>query len=306
MQGNLSGNDRILVCIPAFNQAKNIGKVIEAAKKYATEVIVCDDGSLDQTAEVAHSYGAEVIIHRKNRGYGAAVRTLFQTARMKNADVMITIDSDGQHDPNQIPILTQALFQNGTDIVIGSRFLNIKDAQKVPSYRRFGIKTITKFASSATYNDLTDAQSGFRAYGKNALSKIELFESNMSVSTEILMVAKEKNLSVVEVPISVDYEVEGASTHNSVAHGLSVLTSVIRFISVKHPLSFYSFPGVVMILISIGFTNWALEIFSETGFVSTNMIMISVGTAVMGVVTIATGIILYSMAVLIRGKIKYD
>lgn len=304
MVNSLGKKKKIIVCIPAYNESKNIGKIVSAAKKYATEVIVCDDGSIDHTTQVAKSAGAIVIRHNTNKGYGSAIRTLFQNAKERNADVMVTMDSDGQHDPNQIPIITESLFSAGSDIVIGSRFLTKSDKKKVPGYRALGIKTITKLTNVGSYKKLTDAQSGFRAYSKNALSKIELFESGMSVSTEILLTANEKNLEITEVPISVNYDIDGSSKQNSVSHGVEVLLSVLRFVSVKHPLSFYSLPGILLLFISIGFMGWALELFAETRFISTNMILISVGTVVIGVVFIATGIILYTMTQLIRGKIK--
>src|SRR5690606_24822477 len=125
----------------------------------------------------------------------------------------------------------------------GSRFLNDQDRKRVPGYRSFGIRTITKFAQLTSYSNITDAQSGFRAYSKNAISKIDLSEEGMAVSTEILMRAGEKNLLIKEVPITVRYDVEDSSTHNPVFHGLSVLGAIIRFVSLRHPLAFYGLPG---------------------------------------------------------------
>ena len=143
-----------------------------------------DDGSTDNTYEAATSAGAIVIRNPENKGYGVAIRSLFQAAKEKDADIMVTLDSDGQHNPDQIPEVIEPLKQ-GFDIVIGSRFLKSDDKQKVPRYRSLGIKTITKLTQAASYNGITDSQSGFRAYNKNALSKINLFEDGMAVSTEI-------------------------------------------------------------------------------------------------------------------------
>jgi glycosyltransferase involved in cell wall biosynthesis len=129
-----SKNDnRILVCIPAFNVAKSIGEVVMRSKKYANGVIVYDDGSSDDTCEVAKSAGATVIRNPENKGYGVAIRSLFQAAKEKDADIMVTLDSDGQHDPDQIPELIEPL-EHGFDIIIGSRFLNNTDKQKMPKY----------------------------------------------------------------------------------------------------------------------------------------------------------------------------
>jgi len=294
---------RILVCIPAFNEAKSITEIISKSKKYASGVIVYDDGSSDDTSEVAKSAGAIVIRNPENKGYGVAIRSLFQAAKEQDADIMVTLDSDGQHDPDQIAEVIEPLKQ-GFDIVIGSRFLKRDGKQKVPRYRSFGIKTITKLTQAASYHGLTDSQSGFRAYNKNALSKINLFEDGMAVSVEILLRAKEKNLSTVEVPITISYDSRETSTHNPISHGIGVLYSVFQFISLRHPLAFYGLPGIALLGFAAYFLKNALHLFSTTGYVSTNMILISVGIAVVGVVLLATAAIVYTLIALLRGKIK--
>jgi glycosyltransferase involved in cell wall biosynthesis len=302
---NLKGDVRILVCIPAFNEAKTIEDIIMKSKKHADGVIVYDDGSTDNTYDLAKSSGATVIKSPKNTGYGAAIRALFQAAKDQNADIMITLDSDGQHNPDQIPVLIEPLLKQGVDLVIGSRFLNRNDKERVPRYRSFGIKTITKLTQAASYGGITDAQSGFRAYNKNALSKINLFEDGMAVSIEILLRAKEKNLLTTEVPISINYDVKDTSTHNPISHGVGVLYSVLQFISLRHPLAFYGLPGIALLGVAAFFLRNALHLFSTTGYVSTNMILISVGIAVVGVVLLATAAIVYTLVALLKDRIKY-
>ena len=295
---------RILVCIPAFNEAKTIVDIIMNSKKYADGVIVYDDGSTDDTYELAEKAGAKVIKSPKNTGYGTAIRALFQAARDQNADFMITLDSDGQHNPDHIPRLIEPLRTQNFDLVIGSRFLSNDDKEKVPRYRSLGIKTITKLTQSASYTGLTDSQSGFRAYNKNALSKINLFEDGMAVSTEILLRAREKNLLATEVPITIKYETYDTSTHNPITHGIGVLYSVMQFISLRHPLAFYGLPGIVLLGVAALFMKNALNLFSTTGYVSTNMILISVGIAVVGVILLATAAIVYTLVALLKGRIN--
>ena len=302
---NLKGDVRILVCIPAFNEAKTIEDIIMKSKKHADGVIVYDDGSTDNTYDLAKSSGATVIKSPKNTGYGAAIRALFQAARDQNADIMITLDSDGQHNPDQIPVLIEPLLKQGVDLVIGSRFLNRKDKERVPRYRSFGIKTITKLTQTTSYGGITDAQSGFRAYNKNALSKINLFEDGMAVSIEILLRAKEKNLLTTEVPITITYDTKDTSTHNPISHGIGLLYTVLQFISLRHPLAFYGLPGIALLGVAAFFLRNALHLFSTTGYVSTNMILISIGIAVVGVVLLATGAIVYTLVALLKGRIKY-
>ena len=300
---NSTADAKILVCVPAFNEAKNISEIVNKSKKYAHEVIVYDDGSTDDTSELATAAGATVIKSPKNTGYGSAIRALFQAAREQNADIMVTLDSDGQHDPDQIPDVIEPIKQ-GFDIVLGSRYLRNNDKNKVPKIRSFGIKTITKLAQSASYKGITDSQSGFRAYSKNAISKINLFEDGMAVSTEILLRASEKKLSTTEVPITVKYDLKDTSTHNPLTHGIRVLYSVFQFISLRHPLAFYGLPGLVLLVISAFIMRNALNLFSKTGYVSTNMILIAVGIAVVGVVLLATAAILYTLIALLKDRIK--
>ena len=299
-----SHHSKILVCIPAFNEAKTISEVIMRAKKYADEIIVYDDGSTDDTYEVANSAGAAVIRNPENKGYGVAIRSLFQAAKEQDADIMVTLDSDGQHDPDQIPQLIEPVLTQRFDLVIGSRFLNSNDKEKVPRYRSFGIKTITKLTQAASYAGITDSQSGFRAYNRNALSKINLFEDGMAVSIEILLRAKEKNLLTTEVPITTNYAIKYTSTHNPISHGIGVLYSVLQFVSLRHPLAFYGLPGIALLGVAAFFLRNVLHLFSTTGYVSTNMILISVGIAVVGVVLLATAAIVYTLIALLKGKIK--
>jgi glycosyltransferase involved in cell wall biosynthesis len=302
---NAKPEAKILVCVPAYNESRNITEIINKAKKYADGVIVYDDGSTDDTYELAVSAGAKVIKSPKNNGYGKAIRALFQAAKEQDADVMVTLDSDGQHNPDHIPRLLEPVLAQNFDIVIGSRFLSKEDREKVPRYRTFGIKTITRLTQSASYAGLTDSQSGFRAYNRNALSKINLFEDGMSVSTEILLRAREKNLQATEVPITVTYENQDTSTHNPIPHGIGVLYSVFQFISLRHPLAFYGLPGIVLLGVAALFLKNVLNLFSSTGYVSTNMILISIGIAVVGVVLLATAAIVYTLIALLKDKVKY-
>jgi glycosyltransferase involved in cell wall biosynthesis len=296
-------SSKILVCVPAFNEAKTISDIVNRCKKYADEVLVYDDGSTDDTQQIAESAGATVIRSPENKGYGVALRSLFQAAKQKGADIMVTLDSDAQHNPDQIPPLIETLNQ-GFDLVIGSRFLRSDDKEKVPKFRSFGIKTITKLTQAASYKGITDSQSGFRAYNKNALSKINLYEDGMAVSTEILLRAGEKKLLIAEVPITINYDTKDTSTHNPITHGIGVLYSVFQFVSLRHPLAFYGLPGIALLGIAAYFMKHALNLFTETGYVSTNLILVSVGIAVVGVVLLATAAILYTLIALLKGRIN--
>ncbi len=295
---------RILVCIPAYNEANSIGPVVHKARNYATEVIVCDDGSSDDTTKVASDAGAIVIRHLKNEGYGKALRTLFQIALKRKADIVVTLDSDGQHNADQIPRVLEPIIKGGFDIAIGSRFMNNEDRIKVPFYRTVGIKTITKLTNQSTYTNLTDAQSGFRAYGRRALQRMNLVEDGMKISAEILLRAGTKNLTIKEVPITVNYDLKNTSTHNALSHGFTVLFGIIQYIALNHPLISYGLPGVILLVLSGTFAYGALDLFSTTRFISINMILLSISTAIIGIVLLTTGSILFTIAAMLKERTK--
>jgi len=288
-----------LVCIPAFNEEKTVGEVVEKSLQYADKVIVCNDGSTDKTEEKAKEKGATIINHKKNLGYGAAIITLFEEARKQNAEIMITLDGDGQHNPEQIPTLVSALTENNIDVVIGSRFLD-KNTNS-PGYRKTGIKIITSALNFGTNFKVSDSQSGFRVYSKNAIDVIHPTEEGMSVSTEILLKASNKGLSVAEVPITISYEGE-TSTHKPVPQGISVLMNTLKFISVKHPITFYGFPGIALVIAGLVFGIQFLDEYLTNQIIFYGSLLGSVILFLVGAILLATAVILYSMATLMSER----
>ena len=194
-----------VVGIPAYNEEKTIAKVVLNAQQHAHVVVVCDDGSSDLTAEIAERMGAVVIRHPKNLGYGAALQSLFRRAKDLAADVLVTLDSDGQHDPTEIPNITKPIEAGQADVVLGSRFMDKNGTKHMPKYRQVGIKVITALANGNNPNSLTDAQCGFRAYNKTALNCLTLNENGMSASVEILRSANKSNLKIIEIPVTCKY-----------------------------------------------------------------------------------------------------
>ena len=287
-----------IACIPAFNVENTIGYVIKDCLLYVDKVIVCDDGSTDNTAKIAEQNGAEVVRHQKNYGYGAALITLFDKAREQNANVMITIDGDGQHIPEFIPRLIAPLSYQGTDVVIGSRFLN-KDSN-IPSYRKTGIKIITYATNIDSNVKLTDAQSGFRAYSKKAIQAIHPTEYGMAASTEIIAKVVNKGLKVVEVPIVVSYD--GTTSKSPVPHGVSVLMSVLKYMSVKHPIPSYGFPGIALIIVGAVLGFQFLDAYLNRGILFAGTLLGSIITFLAGTILTVTAILLFTMSTLIRER----
>ena len=158
----------VIVGIPAYNEEKNIAVIITQLKKITDKIIVCDDGSSDLTSKIAEGLGAIVIKHEKNLGYGAAIRSIFLKAKNLDCKILVTFDADGQHRVEDVNKVITPINNGKSDIVIGSRFLD--DSEKeVPSYRKVGIKVITKITNASIKKQLTDSQSGFRAYSKKVL-----------------------------------------------------------------------------------------------------------------------------------------
>jgi glycosyltransferase involved in cell wall biosynthesis len=293
-------NLKITVGIPAFNEEKNIASIIQKLSQVADTVIVCDDGSTDNTAKIAEKMGAIVITHQQNLGYGGAIRSLFLKARELDSDMLVTLDSDGQHRISDVLPVVDPILKNQADLVIGSRFLT-ENQKDMPKYRKIGIKMITKLANTSLEESVTDSQSGFRAYGKNILSKITPSEKGMGVSNEILMKVSKTGFKIVEVPIVVSYE-GNTSTQHPVSHGASVTMSTLKFISIENPLKFYGIPGLVFLAIGLIFTIMTIQGFSETRQILLGPAIIGVGTIVFGTVLLMTSIILFSIVNVIREK----
>ena len=291
---------KIIVGIPAFNEEKNIAVLIIQLKKIADKIIVCNDGSTDLTSKIAEELGATVINHEKNLGYGAAIRSIFLKSKDLDGDILVTFDADGQHRIEDINRVINPIINGESDLVIGSRFLD-ESAKEVPRYRKAGIKLITKITNATIKKQLTDSQSGFRAYSKKVLNELNPSELGMGISTEILIKASAKNFRISEVPIKIVYDGD-TSTHNPISHGSSVLLSTIKFTSIEHPLKFYGIPSMIFFAIGLLFTSLSIEYYADIGRLNTNLTLIGAGSILIAVVLLVTGILLYSLVSVVREK----
>lgn len=289
----------IVVGIPACNEEASIAKVIVLAGQFADKIVVCDDGSKDLTGKIARRLGAEVIVHERNRGYGAALRTLFDRAREMDADVLVTLDGDGQHDPTFIPQLVSSI-QAGADVAIGSRLVGSAGSTG-SAQRKLGVRIISKATDISTDQGIKDSQSGFRAYGKRAIAELRPAEMGMGASVEILVKSTQLGLRVTEVPVDIEYGTRAARM-NPLVHGADVLASLIKHLSLRHPLLFYGGIGACMLLVGILFGVWTLILYAEEGRVVTNLALISLSTLLLGVFSVFTGIILFTVVTAVRGR----
>jgi glycosyltransferase involved in cell wall biosynthesis len=217
---------KIIVAIPAYNEEQFIGDIITRAKKYADKIIVVDDGSTDATSKVARAAGAEVIRHRKNQGAGAATKTAFKVAKRGRVDILVTIDGDGQHNPDEIPQLLAPILKGKADLVIGSRFLR-PTLQQIPRYRKFGIDVITFLYNLGSKSRVTDSQCCFRAQNRRLIEAVNITEPGFSFSVQVLIQARRRGFIIKEVPVSCIYHSQGSSL-NPVIHGLGVALNVIK------------------------------------------------------------------------------
>ena len=290
---------KIIVGMAAYNEEKNIASLIAQLQKFPYSIIVCNDGSSDMTGEIAERMGVIVINHKRNLGFGAALRSIFERANELNADVLVTMDADGQHNPQEIKDILEPIEHDNADVVIGSRFSG--KTSEIPKYRILGIKAINRLTISTSENKLVDPLSGFRAYTKKIFKEILPVDSGMGGSTEVLIKANQKKFRIIEVPIIVSYEGE-TSTHNPVNQSFSLIFSTMKFISIERPLTFYGMPGVAFLIVGLFFVVWTIQEFANTREVLLDLSILGIGATLMGTIFMVTAILLYTLVTVVRER----
>jgi len=281
----------ILAGISAYNEARYVGSIVIQARQYVDEVIVVDDGSTDNTARVAELAGATVIRHAQNRGKGTAIQSILAEAKKRKPDVLVLLDADAQHDPNEIPVLIKPISQ-GFDLVIGSR-----EAQndKTPRYRRIGRKVLLHSARLASKANISDSESGFRALSPKAINNLKLKAAGFAIESEMITSAADKNLKITEVPISNIYTKDG-STLNPIKHGIDVLSQIIIMISQRRPLFFFGLAGGILLLIGLIIGIRVINIAATTGDLAIGSVVLTALFIIAGMLSIFTGIILNTLS----------
>lgn len=284
----------ILVCIPAFNEEKIIGRVVKDCLRYSNKVVVCDDGSSDKTYEEAELAGATCLKHKKNLGKGAALKSLFNFAKNSDFEIIVTIDGDGQFLPEEIPKLVKPIEENTADIVIGYRF---DDASEMPNYRKVGNKILNKMTNLASELPTNDSQSGYRAYSKKAIEKIEFNLDGFGSDSEILIDASRKKFRISEERVKVIYDTGmKTSTKNPISHSGEVITSLLEIIAVKSPLKFIGIPGTILMFLGIIFAVNVVTVFNETRYFSIPYTMVGITFLVIGSMLLLMSVLLFSIS----------
>jgi glycosyltransferase involved in cell wall biosynthesis len=281
---------KVLAGIAAYNEARYIGSIVLQARQYACEVIVVDDGSTDNTAMVAELAGATVVRHSANKGKGAAIQSILAKAKKIDPDVLVLLDADAQHDPNEIPVLVKRISE-GFDLVIGSR-----EAQKdkTPRYRRIGQKVIFRSSRLASQANVSDTESGFRALSPKAIKRLDMKSKGFGIESEMIASAADKELKITEVPISNIYTKDG-STRHPIRHGIDVLSRIIVVISQRRPLFFFGLAGGILSITGLIFGIRVINVAATTGELALGSTILTTMFVIAGILTIFTGIILNAL-----------
>jgi glycosyltransferase involved in cell wall biosynthesis len=287
---------KVIVGIPCYNEEVAIGSLVLRASQYADAVVVIDDGSTDKTREVARLAGAYVIVQEANMGKGAALREFFKYASQQRADIIVVLDGDGQHDPDDIPKLLAPLLSDEADVVNGSRYLD-GDGSDTPRYRRFGQRVLDRFTRLALNKDLpiTDTQSGFRAFSIKSVPYFGFDSDRLAIDSEMLMDAAKARLRIAEVGVTVRYDVGRSSVH-PVRHGAQVLTGVVRNVEFRNPLLAFTVPGACLIAAGLAVGFYVIDYFLRFGKVVYGPTMLTILLTVVGVLMAVTGILLHSVS----------
>jgi len=280
-----------VVIIPAYNEERFIGSVVLKIFKFADIVLVVDDGSSDATSEVAQAAGAMVVKQDHNTGKGSALNRGFLIARGLKPDIVVTIDADGQHIPEEISLVIEPVMQGLADIVVGSRYIEKKSL--VPRHRIAGHWIFNRITSLASGVRVSDSQSGYRAFSPKALRSLSFQSEGFSVESEMQFIARQYGLRLVEVPITIRYE--DPPKRSVIAHGLGVLNGILHLVGQYRPLLFFGIPGLSLIGFGFFWGVLVVNIYTRTLQLATGYALISVMLSIIGLVMLSTGFILHTI-----------
>jgi glycosyltransferase involved in cell wall biosynthesis len=291
---------RIVVAIPAYNEDRYIGSLVLKLRKQARTVLVVDDGSTDATGDVAEAAGATVIRHPHNLGKTAAAETAFQHARLMAVDVLVLLDGDSQHDPAEIDALAEPILTGAADMVVGTRFANIHSV--IPRWRVVGQHALTLATNLGSGLHLSDSESGYRAFSRRAVEEMQFNARGFALEPATQFQAKERGWRVIEVPISVRYDIP--LKRNPVWHGIGQLDAILRLIGEHRPLLFFGVPGFVVLLAGLLLGFLVVRIYDATQQLAIGYALITVLLVIVGVLSVFVGIMLHAIRVIIGDALR--
>ncbi|NCN07270.1 glycosyltransferase family 2 protein [Candidatus Falkowbacteria bacterium] len=216
---------KTLVLIPAYNEDKKIGDVVSDVKSKGIDVLVVDDGSMDQTSSISLKKGAIVLKHKINRGQGAAIATGIEYAKRNHYEVVVFFDADGQMKSEEIRKLIDPVIKNESEVVLGSRFLGL--AKNIPISKLLVLKLAILFTRLTTGLKLTDTHNGFQAWSMLALDKINLTQDRQAYASELLQEISENNIKYKEVPVTIEYTDYSKQKGQSIFNAINIVFNLL-------------------------------------------------------------------------------
>ncbi len=251
VSSDASSAPKTAAAIPCYNEARFIEDVVTRARRHVDLVIVVDDCSTDATATLAEKAGALVVRHKVNQGKGIGMNTAFAKARELGVENLVLLDGDGQHDPDEIPVVLKPVLSREVDVCIGSRFLN--GHAGIPFYRTLGQRMLTLVANVGTGMTMTDTQCGFRAFSRRAVAALHFDQCHLGcVESEMQFLIKEKGLKATEVPVTAIY-LEKAK-RNPIMQGLRTLSPTLRMALDYRPMPFLVLGGALLLALGLVLT----------------------------------------------------
>jgi glycosyltransferase involved in cell wall biosynthesis len=291
---------KVVAVIPAYNEERFIGSVVLKVRRYVDEVIVVDDGSSDDTYDVAACAGATVVAHACNQGKGQALNTGFRKAIEFDPVAVVTLDADGQHLPEELDHVLKPVLRDEADIVVGSRYL--ERTSDVPRHRVMGHWAFNALTNVTSGVKATDSQSGFRAFSRRAVERLAFSSAGFSVESEMQFLAADLGLRFVEVPITIRYP--DPPKRSVIAHGMMVLNGTLQLVGQHRPLLFFGVAGLVILLTGIAWGAWVLRIYSVTSQLAVGYALVSVLLTILGSLGLFAGVILHSVRGLILDYLR--
>jgi len=257
---------KTIAIIPAYNEESTIGDVIKGTSPFVDDILVINDGSTDNTSDIAKSAGATVIDNIVNRGLGRTIQHGYDEAIKRGADIVIQIDADGQYDPGEIPKLIQPILENKADLVLGSRLENLK--YDMPWIKKQGNKMFTWLLRRLTGTDIKDGQTGFRATRKEVFETLKI-HGDFTYTQEMIVKASREGWRIANVPINFYQRSAGDSRLMSgpLSYAWRAWIIILRTIRDYDPLRFFGIPGIIFIITGVIFGTAFVYKYALVGFI---------------------------------------
>lgn len=290
----------VVVAIPAYNEDRYIGSLVLKLRAGNRQVLVIDDGSSDDTADVAEAAGATVIRHPHNLGKTAAVETAFEQARHMNVDALVLLDGDSQHDPADIDAMVEPIFASDADMVVGSRFAGVRS--EIPRWRVVGQHALTMATNIGSGLHLSDTESGFRAFSRRAVDEMRFNARGFALEPATQFQARTRGWRVVEVPIRVHYQIP--LKRNPVWHGVGQIDAILRLIAEHRPLLFFGVPGLFVLLAGLLLGLQVVRIYDASQQLAVGYALITVLLVIVGILASFVAVMLHAIRDIVREALR--